>query len=201
MSEASVPPSDQDTALRKRLLNVILRNTLRSTGIPSKWIGAETQTITSSAGDVSIELAVEVKCEEPRLFAYLAAFQAEFIRRLSAVENDPGTWFRGISWRLNNERAFATVMPSHAYWDEVDRDREITARLQGETGWDRETLAVHFRETTPGELLTDFLGKRAPQREIEDVMDRAPRRRVRGPLYGDFPTFTLRRQETDTDVY
>jgi hypothetical protein len=170
MPDAGSAPSDQDTNLRKRLLSVILRHTLRGAGIPAKWISGETNTITTTGGRVLIELALEVTCDEPRLYAYLSALQAEVIRRLTAFEGAASEWFGGITWRLTNEAVFEVALPSADYWDEVDRDRAVTARLHRAADWDKSALDSHFRETQPGDLLVGFAGKKNTRREIEDVI-------------------------------
>jgi len=145
--------ADQKTALRKRLLNVVLHNTIKHTGVPAEWIGGGTNVVTSPAGHVTIELALELTCDEPRFLTYLTAFQAEFGRRLLAFEKSAFDWFSGIRWRLENEPAFETSMPPSSYWDEVARDRGITARKVGAIVRDRRKSSDHFVETEPAGLI------------------------------------------------
>jgi len=161
-------PSEEDVRLRKQLLNLTLRNTLRKNGIPVDWIGGETMVVTLPTGEVKIELQLAILCDEPRFLTYLTSLQAEFVRRLLAIEPGAEDWFCGFTWRLMNEPIFEIALPAPVYWETVQADRELTARQKGAMNWDAAALKRHFDETAPGDLveLADAPGH---QRGVENI--------------------------------
>jgi hypothetical protein len=162
-------PTDDQIRLRKQLMKVVLRDTLRKTGLPPDWLGGETKVITMPNGEIKIELQLSVQIDEPRFLTYLTAFQADFLRRLFAIEPGAEDWFFAFTWRLRNDPVFEVAMPAPEYWTMVASDREVTARQKGALEWDQETLHRHFSETAPGDLLVDFDDKKAPTRAVEDI--------------------------------
>jgi hypothetical protein len=174
MKSQYIVPSDDDVRLRKQLLNVTLRNTLRKNGIPNDWIGGETMVIKLPTGEVKIELQLAVLCDEPRFLTYLTSLQAEFVRRLLAIEPGAEDWFCGFTWRLLNEPIFEAALPAADYWEMVIADRDMTARQKGAMKWDADSLRRHFHETTPGDLV-ELSDTPSHQRGVEDI--RMPGRR------------------------
>lgn len=165
----SVPPSESELDLKRDLLRVVLATTLRKNGVPPQWIGGEINAMNLPTGELRIELRLSVQVDEPRLLTYLGSFQADFERRLLRVAPDAKQWVSGITWSLTPDPTFEVPLPTPDYWDQVIADRELTARQKGAVVWDREAMARHFLETTPGELLVDFDDTPAPQRGVEDV--------------------------------
>jgi hypothetical protein len=123
MTTPTPTPAD-DLQLRKQLLKVVLRDTVRSNGVPGAWIAGETKLAVQPTGETMMELQLSVECDEPRFLTYLTAFQADFNRRLLAIEPGAGEWFSALTWRLRNEPKFEVSMPAPIFWDKVSRDRE-----------------------------------------------------------------------------
>jgi hypothetical protein len=165
----SRPPTETELDLKKELLRVVLAKTLKKNGVPPQWIGGELNAMMLPSGEPWIELRLQVQIDDPRLLAYLTSFQADFERRLLGIAPDAKQWVSGIVWSLTPDPVFEVAMPSPEYWDHVTADRELTARQKGALGWDRDTLARHFLDTNPGDLVVDFDNTRPPQRDIEDI--------------------------------
>jgi hypothetical protein len=161
-------PTDEDIRLRKQLLDVTLRNTLRKNGVPADWIGGEAAIFKLPTGEVKIELQLAVLCDEPRFLTYLSSLQADFLRRLLVIEPGAEDWFCGFTWRLLNEPIFEAALPAAGFWETVLADREVTARQKGAMRWDSDSLRRHFHETVPGELVELSEGP-AHRRGVEDI--------------------------------
>jgi hypothetical protein len=166
---ASISPADAENELRRELLRVVLSKTLKRTGVPAPWISGEINVMNLPSGEARIEVRLAVQVDEPRFFTYLATFQAEFERRLLHIAPDAKQWLAGIAWSVTPDAAYEAPMPTPEYWAHVIADRELTARQSGAMDWDRDTLARHFVDTNPGELVVDFDDTNPPDREIEDL--------------------------------
>jgi hypothetical protein len=149
------------------------RSITQRPGIPPGWIGGETKVVTLPSGHVTIELQLALLCDEPRFLTYLTAFQAEFLRKLYAIEPGAEDWFSGVTWRLHSDPMFEIGLPSADYWQIVASDREITARQKGAMKWDPDAMRHHFLETEAGDLvdLADTWGARA----VEDIRSASKR--------------------------
>jgi hypothetical protein len=123
MNTPLAPPPDDELRLRKQLLGVVLRDTMRRNGVPPEWIGGETKLVAQPDGEPKLELQLSVECDEPRFLTYLTAFQADFRRRLMEIEPAASAWFSALTWRLRNEPAFEVSMPAPIFWEKVSRDR------------------------------------------------------------------------------
>jgi hypothetical protein len=156
---------DKTIAPRRELLRFVLRDTLKDTGIPAAWLGGEAVPTVDEAGKLWVEVRLILKCHEPRFLYYLAAFQAEFERRLIAMDPQLWDWASRISWSLPVREADDPdfSLPNAEYWDDVLRDREVTARQEGRKDWDRASLARHFEDTDPGHA--DFENTHPPERD------------------------------------
>jgi len=168
MSETDATP---DLHLQRELLRVVLRDTLKKTGVPPQWIGGETTPTVDADGKVTIEVRLILEAHEPRFLYYLAAFQKEFEARLLAVEPRAWDWVARVSWSLAAQLDEADPdfkMPTADYWEHVVRDRQLTARQAGRMDWDQEALERHFEDTDPGE--NDFQNTQPPDRDVEDIL-------------------------------
>jgi hypothetical protein len=165
----SLSPSETELDLKRDLLRVVLSNTLKKNGVPAQWIAGEINAMNLPTGELRIEVRLSVQVDEPRLLAYLASFQADFERRLLGIAPDAKQWVSGFVWTLTPDPVYEVALPTADYWEQVISDRELTARQKGAVVWDRDAMARHFLETTPGELLVDFDDTHPPERGVEDL--------------------------------
>jgi hypothetical protein len=112
-----------------------------------------------------------VQVDEPRFLTYLTSFQAELERRLLDAAPDVREWLAGIVWTLTPDAIYEMPLPESEYWEHVQADRLLTARQKGAAEWDRESLARHFSDTNPGELVVDFEDTRPPERGTENIAE------------------------------
>ena len=166
---SSVLPSEAEQELKRELLRVVLAKTLKKNGIPPQWISVEVNAMTQPSGEVWIEISFSLQVDEPRFLTYISSFQAEFERRLLEIAPDARQWLSRIAWTVTPDPIYEAAMPSPGYWENVTADRELTARQKGAMEWDRESLARHFSDTNPGDLVVDFVETLPPDRSIENL--------------------------------
>ena len=162
-------PYDTELDLKRDLLQVVLAKTLKKNGVPPQWVSGEINAMNLPSGELRIEVRLSVQLDEPRFLGYLASFQADFERRLLSIAPDAREWVSGIVWSLTPDPTFEVALPTAEYWEHVMADRELTAREKGAMEWDRESLARHFVDTNPGELVVDFDDTNPPERDVEDI--------------------------------
>lgn len=150
--------------LRKELLRIVLRDTLKKTGIPPQWIGGETTASVDEAGRPWLEVRLVLECNEPRLLYYLAVFQKEFESGLLALDPRAWDWVSRISWSLSGHGLDVEDLdlPGAAYWQGVMRDRQLLVHQEGDVKWEQDELARHFASTEPGPR--DFENTQPPRR-------------------------------------
>jgi hypothetical protein len=153
--ELEAAHTTMDFKMQKRLLGAVLSRTIRSSGIPANWLAAEIVAFRQESG-VRMQLQITVVHDEPRLLTYLSALQAEFTRRLFAIEEYAQQWFDGITWRVTCEPLFEPAIPGAEYWEAVENDRVAYAHAQSGAAVDRPTLERYFGETAPADLVVDF---------------------------------------------
>jgi hypothetical protein len=161
--------AEAELELKKDLLRVVLGTTLKKNGVPAPWIGGEVNAMVLPDGEPFIEIRFSLQLDEPRFLTYISAFQADFERRLAEVSPDAKHWLSRISWTVTPDPIYESPMPTPEYWEHVMADRELTARQKGAMDWDRESLARHFSDTDPGELVVDYDDTTPPDRQIENL--------------------------------
>ena len=95
---SKIPAMSQD--MRRELLRVTLRETLRRHGIPLDWIGADMLTATSRSGQTGIHWRLSIRHWDPRLMIHVVALQNRLISRLQMVDPMAETWLMGVSWQV-----------------------------------------------------------------------------------------------------
>jgi hypothetical protein len=92
-------PASQ-SATRRELLRVVLRDTLSKHGIPMAWIGADVLTAVGKDREPGIHLRIVIKHWDPRLLECGVAFQKNVIKRAELFDPNVSTWLVGISWQF-----------------------------------------------------------------------------------------------------
>ncbi|NPC56304.1 hypothetical protein [Caenimonas soli] len=94
-------PAPDQSAARRELLRVALRDTLNRHNIPATWIRAETL-VTTSRGVThkGLHWRLLIKHWHPELLSYGVPFQQSLINRLVALDASAATWLMGISWQF-----------------------------------------------------------------------------------------------------
>lgn len=126
------PPPDQSAA-RREMLRVALRDTLNRHGIPPAWIGAETLVTTTRGGaQKGIHWRLLIKHWDPALLSYGVPFQQSLTSRLMTLDANAGTWLMGISWQFAlPDESVCPPMPQRAWSAEAKASAPKAAALAG----------------------------------------------------------------------
>lgn len=112
---SKLPTMSQD--MRRELLRVTLRDTLRRQGIPLAWIGADLLTATSRNGQTGIHWRLTIRHWDPRLLIHVVALQNRLISRLQVVDPMAETWLMGVSWQVTLEdESECPALPHPGSW-------------------------------------------------------------------------------------
>ncbi len=107
-SQNSRSASDSPQGVRKELLRLVLRETLKHNGIPAAWVTADALVATSSTREAGIHVRLVMRHWDERLPLYTMAFQQNFETRLLTMDPLAGNWLMGISWQYS--------LPADADW-------------------------------------------------------------------------------------
>lgn len=116
-SPASQMPATSQSATRRELLKVVLRDTLVKHGIPSSWVQPEMLVSTGGGREPGMHLRLLVKHWDPRLLVHGVAFEKSLNQRVELFDPMAPSWLTGVSWQF----ALADVsacpeMPDPASW-------------------------------------------------------------------------------------
>lgn len=115
-----------ENAIRRQLIQVLLRDLLRKSGIPTEWIQCEMLLVASRSKGPGMYVRLVVKQWDDRLMHYLYAVQTEFMIDIERFEPDCRRWMHGISWQFEvNDSCPHTKLPPKDFWS--DRQTKITA--------------------------------------------------------------------------
>lgn len=115
-SQSSKPPATSQH-IRRELLRVTLRDTLRHQGIPASWITADMLTATSRTGQTGIHWRLSIKHWDPRLLVHMVGLQNRLIRRVQDVDPMAETWLLGVSWQMALEdESVCPPLPHPGSW-------------------------------------------------------------------------------------
>jgi hypothetical protein len=116
-SQHSVSPMARESASRRELLRLVLRDTLNHAGIPTSWIGADLLSATSRGREPGIHVRLLMKHWDPRLMPHGVAFEQAFMKGVLTIDPQADQWLLGISWQfsLADERG-CPPLPHPGVW-------------------------------------------------------------------------------------
>lgn len=113
--ESESDPSDSQpsrSAARRDLVQVILRDTMRSHGIPSDWIECRILSAVTRSGRTGLHVNFVVRRAHDRLITYVFAFQDSFERELARYEPRARTdWLLSLGWEFQGVNAADMPLP------------------------------------------------------------------------------------------
>jgi hypothetical protein len=86
--------------MRRQLLAIALRDTLRKHGIPSTWVTLEARPTSSAGRDRGMHMRLAIREWDERFPTYLVAFQKEIATAVRRLDPLSSVWLTGISWRF-----------------------------------------------------------------------------------------------------
>jgi len=88
--------------IRRELLRVRTRNTLRLSGIPESWIEAQVL-LEPVGGRTFMHLRLVVRHWDPRLMRYAIAFQHKLMDEIERIDPQAAQWLLSIVWAFPPE--------------------------------------------------------------------------------------------------
>jgi len=106
-----------ETANRGQLVQVLLRDLVRKSGIPQGWIQCQIQVMNSRSRGQGIYVRLVVKQWDERLMKYAFAFQKTLLTEIVQFEPRAASWLQGIAWQLEVASTCPlTELPGPEFW-------------------------------------------------------------------------------------
>ena len=106
-----------ETAARGQLVQVLLRDLIRKSGMPPGCVQCHIQVINSRSRGQGIYVRLIVKHWDERLMKYAFAFQKALLTEIVQFEPAAGSWLQGIAWQLEVAASCPeTELPGPDFW-------------------------------------------------------------------------------------
>ena len=106
-----------ETATRGQLVQIMMRDLIRKSGIPPGWIQCQLQVVNSRTKGQGIYVRLVVKQWDERLMKYAFAFQKALLTEIVQIEPQASTWLQGIAWQLEVAGTCpVTDLPGSEFW-------------------------------------------------------------------------------------
>ena len=116
-SQHSLLHDGSETAARGQLVQVLLRDLLRKSGMPPGWIQCQIQVMNSRTHGKGIYVRLVVKHWDERLMKYAFAFQKALLTNIVQFEPKASSWLQGIAWQLEVASSCPlTELPGPDFW-------------------------------------------------------------------------------------
>ncbi len=96
-------PAEDDasrSAVRKELVQVTLRETMRRHAVPSDWLEVRMLPVLSRSGKKGMHVQLVVKQGQSNLLTYIPAFQSSLMAEIEKFEPRAWDWLLSISWQF-----------------------------------------------------------------------------------------------------
>ncbi len=109
-----------ENATRRQLVQVLLRDVLRRSGIPAHWIECQMMVVSSRTRGAGMYVRLVIKHWDDRLLNYAFAFQSELTRDIARFEPKASDWLHGISWQLDVvDTCPHSSLPDKSFWQDA----------------------------------------------------------------------------------
>ncbi|MES2508447.1 MAG: hypothetical protein V4625_00890 [Pseudomonadota bacterium] len=109
-----------ENATRRQLVQVLLRDVLRKSGIPPEWLECQMLLVASRTRGQGMYVRLIVKHWDERLMNYLFAFQQTLMTDICHFEPNAVSWLHGISWQLDlDDKCPYAALPDKSFWVEA----------------------------------------------------------------------------------
>ena len=111
-----------DNAMRRQLIQVLLRDLLRKHGIALHWIELQMLVIARSSRGTGLYVRLIVRHWDARLMNYAVALQNALLADVARFEPRASEWLHGISWQFEmTDSCPYTTLPDKAFWVESEK--------------------------------------------------------------------------------
>lgn len=110
----------QRTAVRRELVQVTLRETMRRHAIPSDWLDVRMLPVVTRKNKSGMHVQLIVKQGQGSLLTYIPSFQSAFMAEIEKFEPRAWDWLLSISWQFSGITATsAGELPAAGDWKVV----------------------------------------------------------------------------------
>ena len=115
--QQSILHDGSETATRGQLVQVLLRDLVRKSGMQPGWVQCHIQVVNSRSRGQGIFVRLIVKHWDERLMKYAFAFQKALLTEIVQFEPRAGSWLQGIAWQLEVAASCpVTELPDPDFW-------------------------------------------------------------------------------------
>ncbi len=108
---------DSDNAIRRQLVQVLMRDVLRRHAIPPQWLECQMLVVSSRSRGKGLYARLLIKHWDERLMNHAQAFQRALLTDIERFEPHASDWLHGISWQLEmGDSCPYTSLPDKAFW-------------------------------------------------------------------------------------
>ena len=109
-----------DNAMRRQLVQVLLRDLLRRHGIAPHWVELQMLMVSSSSRGAGMYARLILRQWDDRLMNYAQALQNALLTEIARFEPQASDWLHGISWQLEMADSCPyTTLPDKPFWLEA----------------------------------------------------------------------------------
>lgn len=110
------------------LLSTAIVDTLRTHGIPSAWLAAETFPAATPHNPSGVHLQIVVKTANPKLLVHIFALELAIRARLRQLDAHSHSWVAGTSWRIDAAGLENASLPGPAFWRNLPERQKAPAK-------------------------------------------------------------------------
>jgi hypothetical protein len=131
---AEGPPTIEDgsaNALRRQLVQVLLRDVVRRHGIPPGWLDCQMLVVSSRSRGEGMYVRLIMKHWDTRLLTYAVAFQKALMIDITRFDPDASDWLYGISWQMEVGNSCPYMeLPERSMWEEPPKKPDASSELK-----------------------------------------------------------------------
>ena len=106
-----------ETAIRGQLVQVLLRDLVKKSGMPYGFVQCQIQVMNSRSRGNGIYVRLVVKDWDERLMKYAFAFQKALLTNIVQFEPKASSWLQGLAWQLEvADTCPLKVLPGPEFW-------------------------------------------------------------------------------------
>jgi len=108
---------NSNNAMRRQLVQVLMRDVLRRHAIPPQWLECQMLVVSSRSRGTGLYARLIIKHWDQRLMNHAQAFQRALLTDIEHFEPNASDWLHGISWQLEmGDSCPYTSLPDKAFW-------------------------------------------------------------------------------------
>ena len=121
-------------ALRRQLVQVLVRDSMRRHGIPAGWLDCQMLLVSSRSRGEGMYVRLVIKHWDIRLLTYAVAFERSLRIDITRFEPHAAQWLYGISWQMEvGDNCPYLQLPDRSVWIEApkpDAESELKQDLE-----------------------------------------------------------------------